>query len=60
MINQKLNINIFKNNITSFIFKYIENYELNNEKNAVVNNSKNKNFYSNEYVQLIRDECFVE
>ena len=41
-----LNINIFKNNITSFIFNFdTENYEPNNEKNDVINISKNIFFY---------------
>ena len=54
-----LNINIFKNNITSFIFNFdTENYELNNEKNDVINISKNI-FLSNEEEQLILDECSV-
>ena len=41
-----LNINTFKNNITSFISDFdMENYELNKEKNEVINTSKYKIVY---------------
>ena len=43
---EMLNINLFKQNIISFISNFhIENYELNNEKNDVINISKYNTFY---------------
>ena len=57
---EMLNINLFKNNTTSFISNFdMEHYELSKEKNNVINTPKYKNFKSNEKEEWIRHECFV-
>ena len=56
-INQK---NLFKDNIQSFISDFnIEDYEMNKDKNNVINLSKFKKYISNKEEDWIRDECFV-
>ena len=55
-----MEINLFKDNIKSFVSDFnIENYEINNDKNDVINISKNKKYLVDKDEEWIRDECFV-
>ena len=63
VINQILEIDLFKDNIQSFISDFnIENYETNNDnndKNDVINISNNKKYLADKEEERIRDEFFV-
>ena len=55
-----MEINLFKNNIQSFISDLnIEGYEINKDKNDVINISKFNKFQSNEEEEWIRDKYFI-
>ena len=55
-----MEINIFKGNIQSFISEFnIENYEINNDKNDVINISNNKKYLAAKDEEWNRGECFV-
>ena len=55
-----MEIDLFKDNIQSFISDFnIENYEMNNDKNDVINISNYNKYLSNEEEEWICDECFV-
>ena len=56
-------VNIYKNNVSSFILHFgINHYELNELKNDLINYHKYDSTYSclsNDEDQLIREECFI-
>ena len=55
-----MEIDLFKDNIQSFNSDFnIDNFEMNNDKNDIINLSNNKKYFADKEEEWIRDEYFV-